>query len=219
MNPNKLKLVPLLAKLPEEELEALAQIMIERDCAKNASVIQAEEHSTSLMFILDGKARVSLASNDGKEVVLSHLDRGDFLGEISLLTGEGRSADVSTLEPCKFAILSQEAFHTHIKSYPGLLLSLSKELAIRLRDASSKIGDLALLDVYRRVARTLQGLASSEEREGTTVHIIDKRPTHQELAAMAGTSREMVTRALKGLEEDGCITIEGKKIEIFSLPA
>ncbi|MCB0333235.1 MAG: cyclic nucleotide-binding domain-containing protein [Bdellovibrionales bacterium] len=219
MNPNKLKLIPLLAELPEDELQALGEIMIERSFPKSASVLQEDEHSTNLMFILDGKARVSLASNDGKEVVLSHLSRGDFFGEISLLTGEGRSADVSTLEPCKFAILSQEAFHSHIRSYPGLLLSLSRELALRLRDASSKIGDLALLDVYRRVARTLQGLATTEEREGKKIHFIEKRPTHQELAAMAGTSREMVTRALKGLEEDGCIVIDGKCIEILSLPA
>jgi CRP/FNR family cyclic AMP-dependent transcriptional regulator len=94
-----------------------------------------------------------------------------------------------------------------------------RELATRLRAASTKIGELALYDVQDRVLRTLTALAKtapSERTEGGVVHTVQKRPTHQELAAMVGATREGVTRALKSLEEEGAIQIDGKTITVLS---
>jgi CRP/FNR family cyclic AMP-dependent transcriptional regulator len=105
-----------------------------------------------------------------------------------------------------------------VNENPGLSFALMKELALRLRAASAKIGDLALYDVYRRVARTLKSMAKPEIENDEEALVIDERPTHQELANMVGTSREMVTRALKGLEEDGCITVESKRIKVIKMP-
>ncbi|MCB0329641.1 MAG: Crp/Fnr family transcriptional regulator [Bdellovibrionales bacterium] len=214
----KYKNIDLFAKLEEEELQALDQILTERHAAKGETIIRADDSSDSMMFLLKGKLRVSLTGSDGKEFVIMHLDQGEFVGEISLLTGEDRSADVGAIEDCTLLVLSRENFMAHTKRHTGLSQALLRELALRLRKTSLKLGELALLDVYRRVATTLRGIAVIDEAAERKVYVVDHRPTHQELSAMVGTSREMVTRALKGLEEDGHIKIEGKRIELYSLP-
>ncbi|MDC0358753.1 Crp/Fnr family transcriptional regulator [Oligoflexia bacterium] len=215
---DELRAIPLLSTLDENELKQLAAVMRKVKAPKGKHVIYAEDEGNSLMFVADGKVKVSLVGEEGKEIVLAHFEQGEFFGEISLLTGEKRSADVIALTNCVLFVLTEHDFQNHISQNFGFTQALLKELALRLRTASEKIGDLALFDVYRRVARTLKSLAVEQEVGGQMVYVIEKRPTHQELAAMVGTSREMVTRALKGLEEDECISIDGKRIELQMLP-
>ena len=215
---DELKKIPLLSALSSEELVRLGTVLREKLIKKNAHIVHEEEPSTSILFLVEGKAKVTLSSTDGKEVILTYLEPGDFFGEIALLTGSTRSANVVANENSKVLILSGEDFNKHITQHPGLSYALARELAFRLRAASMKIGDLALYDVYRRLARTLKTLGKPEENEGETVYIIEKRPTHQEFASLIGTSREMVTRALHDLELNGCIETEDKKIIVKKLP-
>lgn len=218
ISPDELKKIPLLSQLSDNELNQLGTILKDRRAPKGSYIVSHEDSGPSMMFILDGKVKVNLLSRDGKEVVVATLHEGDFFGEIAVLTGEERSANVVAVTECRIFVLQKEDFEDHLLKYPGLARVMLKEMAIRLRQATSKIGDLALYDVYRRVARTLRSIARVENKDGKEIHIIDDRPTHQELASLAGTSREMVTRALKGLEEDRCIIIEGKRIEILKIP-
>ncbi len=214
----RLREIPLLRSLPSEELKNLGLLLKERKASKGNFILYADDPGPSIMFIGQGEVKITLLGNDGKEIVLAHLQKGDFFGEIAVLTGEERSANVVAMDDCELLVLSQEDFERHVLTNSGLALSMLKELAFRLRGAAAKIGDLALFDVYRRVARTLKSLSKEEMLEGEVVHVISRRPTHQELASIVGTSREMVTRALKGLEEDGCIFIDGKQIVIRKLP-
>ncbi|MCB0354681.1 MAG: Crp/Fnr family transcriptional regulator [Bdellovibrionales bacterium] len=214
----KLRLIDLFRELDDEELTALSAVLSEKKVKKNAPIIQASDSTDTIMFLLDGKVRVSLTGDDGREVVLTHIERGGYFGEIALLTGHDRSADVTALSDSTLFVLRRDDFYKHNESYTGFTLALLRELAIRLRETSIRVGDLALLDVYRRVAITLKRLGDEVRQETRSVWVIDKRPTHQELAAMVGTSREMVTRALKSLEEDECIRVDGKKIELIRLP-
>ena len=218
IDPEKLREIPLLGELDEEELRALSAVIVERRVPKGSYIVYAADPGASIMFITRGSAKVSLVSTDGKEIVVANLTRGDFFGEISLLTGEDRSANVVATTDCQLFVLGEDAFREHVLNNHGLSFAMMKELALRLRAAVSKIGDLALYDVYRRVARTLKSIAKETETDGEMRLVIEKRPTHQELASMTGTSREMVTRALKGLEEDGCIVIEDKRIEVLKMP-
>ena len=215
---SELREFPLLTDLDDKELEQLSQRLRSRKATKGTYIMHEDDPGANLMFVSSGKVKISLVSDEGKEVVITHFGAGEFFGEIALLTGEPRSADVVAVESSVLYVLTQEDFNNHILENTGLSRALLQELAIRLKDSSEKIGDLVLFDVYRRVARTLKNIAEEKEVDGDTIHVIAKRPTHQELAAMVGTSREMVTRALKGLEEDGCIAAEGKEIKIFRLP-
>lgn len=216
---HELKKIPLLSLLSDDELRRLCDVLKERRAPKGSFILYADDPGPSLMFIAEGKVKINLVGSDGSEIVLANLHAGDFFGEIAVLTGEDRSANVVALADCKLLVLCKADFEKHVLHNSGLTLALLRELALRLRTASSKIGDLALLDVYRRIARTLQLIAEPQELHGEKVFVIESRPTHQELAAMVGTSREMVSRAFKGLEEDGCIILEGKRVIIKKLPA
>ena len=208
----QLQAIPLLAGLAELELAELGAVLTSRKVKKGNFIVYADDPGPSLMFIHGGSVKISLLSDDGKEIVLSTMGPGEFFGELALLTGEDRSANVIAQEATEVFVLSEEDFNLHILKNNGLSRALLRELAFRLQAATAKIGDLALFDVYRRVARTLKSIGENRETPDGTVSFIEKRPTHQELASMVGTSREMVTRALKGLEEDGCIEMDGKSI-------
>jgi len=214
----ELKRLTFFHELPESELNDLARVLIRRQVKKGSYIMHTSEPGDSVMFVSEGKVRVTLSGEDGREVVLAILGPGGFFGEIALLTGRDRSADVAALTDATLFVLTRRDFENHIKRHSGFVLVLGRELALRLRAASAKIGDLVFLDVYCRVARALKSVAKEEQRAGDKVFVIDTRPTHQELAAMVGTSREMVTRALKKLEDDECIVSEGKKIFLYSLP-
>lgn len=213
-----LKHIHILRDLTSHELASLGSVMIERRFPKGSYIVLSEDPGPSIMFIAEGSVKVTLVSDDGKEVVVAGLSEGEFFGELAVLTGEDRSANVVAATDCRLFALSADSFRQHLAENSGLAFAMMKELALRLRSATAKIGDLALYDVYRRVARTLRSIAQTETVEGKEVLVIDQRPTHQELAALVGTSREMVTRALKGLEEDGCIILSGKRLEVRKMP-
>ncbi len=215
---SELRQIPLLNQLDSAELKKLIEVMRERKAPKGSYIVYAEDSGASMLFLVEGRAKVTLVSDEGKEIVLFNLGEGDFFGELAVLSGEDRSANVVATTDCRLFVLGAEDFRRHVTENNGLALAMMKELALRLRAATAKIGDLALYDVYRRVARTLRSLAAVERVGDAESYRVVDRPTHQELANMAGTSREMVTRALKGLEEDGCITIEGNSILIRKMP-
>lgn len=219
MSKQDLSKIRILKDLSSEEYKHLLSLLKEKSYQKNSTIVAVEETGASMMFILEGSVKVNLFSKEGKEVIITSLGEGDFFGEISLLTNTPRSANVVAQTVCKILVLEEAGFNEHISQYTGLSKAMLRELAHRLRLSSKKIGDLALFDVYRRLARTLRGMGTAQKtEEGKEFFVIESRPTHQELAAISGTSREMVTRALKGLEEDGCIKIIGKRLELYKLP-
>ena len=215
---HELKAIPIFSDLEDAELLELSEKLIERKIPKGSFILYADDPGKSLLFITDGKVKITLSSDDGKEIVIRHFNKGDFFGELALLTNDSRSANVVAMTDCTLLVLPEEAFKQHIEGANGFTKALLSELALRLRASSEKIGDLALFDVYRRVARTLKSIAEEKEIDGKVSWVIEERSTHQELASMVGTSREMVTRALKALEEDGCIVTDGKRIFVEKMP-
>ena len=151
-----------------------------------------------------------LSDENGKEVTLNMQGKGEFFGELALLDESPRSASVMTLEPCKFALISKSDFDVCLTKNPHIALNLIRMLTQRVRVLSENVKNLALLDVYGRVARVL--LNMSQDKDGKK--IIEQRLTHQDIASMVGASREMVSRILKDLSTGGYIKTEGKHITI-----
>ncbi len=210
-----LALLPLLAELSETERNQIAELLMKKQVTRGEAIILAKDSSRTLYFIVDGKVKVSVADSSGKEIILAVLERGEVFGEIALLTGEDRSADVSALEDCLLLQLSHADFAMNQSKLTGFMNALLVLLAHRLRTASLKIADLALLDVSQRLFKTLCALAERRVvSPNVAVFEIANRPTHQELASMIGTSREIITRALKALERDGYLRMTGKSIAL-----
>jgi CRP/FNR family cyclic AMP-dependent transcriptional regulator len=208
------KKIPLFKSFTNSEREKLISSLILREYEKGSAILLSSESNRDIMFIADGTVDVKLVAPNGREVIVARLNTGEFFGEIALLTGSSRTADVNAVEDTMILILRASDFESLLNNIPGLSHSLLVHLAYRVAAASNRIADLALYDVYYRVYRTLKSLAKKDPKSNAL--IVNERPTHKELASMVGTSREMVTRALTKLQEDGVILLDDKQVTILS---
>jgi CRP/FNR family cyclic AMP-dependent transcriptional regulator len=184
-----------------------------RTFPKNTIVVTEGERSDSLYVILSGRVKVFVADEHGKELVLNTEGPGEYFGELALDEGP-RTASVATLEACKLAVIPNEALRAFLASRPEAALALIRGLIGRVRHMTESIKDLALLDVYGRVAKLLLDLA----REVDGRLIVDQRLTHQSIADRVSASREMVSRIMKDLATGGYIVTEDGRIVILRRP-
>lgn len=178
-------------------------------------IIYAGDSPDVLYYIVEGSVTVLIEDEDGHEIVLAYLNKGDFFGEMGLF-GESskRSAWVRTRSECELGEISYSRFRQIAEEDPGILFALASQMAARLRTTSRKVSDLAFLDVTGRVARTLLDLCKQPDAM-THPDGMQIRVTRQEVGRIVGCSREMVGRVLKSLEEQGLIRAKGKTIVVF----
>jgi len=206
--------VSIFSQLSTADISDLVGLVSVKEFVKDTPVLHQMDPGDALYIIVSGKVKVSRYGEDGREIILTTLGPGDFFGEMALLDSEPRSADVTTKEDSLVLLLKRDDFIAHIRKYPSVAVAVLVEMSRRLRRADEKIGNLALLDVYGRVARVLLDISETEGVVTEKGIVIESRPTHQEIAAMIGTSRETVSRVLSDLAKDGYLTIQGKKIVI-----
>jgi len=205
--------VPLFAGLNPEDLEAIAAKANRQHFPKDSILVYEGQQPDSLYIIASGKCKVYVSDEEGRELTLDNLVPGHFFGELAIIDGSPRSATVEAIEKTSVLQITGREFQTYVNNSPRVMMNLLKELAERVRGVNEHIKDLALLDVYGRVARTLLRLA----RDVDGVLITDPI-TQQEIANMVGASREMVSRVLNNLRQDGYITISEKRVTLLSTP-
>jgi CRP/FNR family cyclic AMP-dependent transcriptional regulator len=199
--------------LPEAYLKALAEHGTVRGYPKNAVIVSEGDHSDSLYIVLSGKVKIYLADEEGKELLLNTQGPGEYFGEIILDEGP-RSASVMTLEASKFSVVSKAQFQSFLAENPDTALELIKSLIQRIRGLTKTVGNLALLDVYGRVAHLLLELATDQDG----ILIIAEPLTQQDMASRVGCSREMISRILKDLRAGGYIKMDGDRMVIAKKP-
>lgn len=215
--PNFMKHVPLFGGLTETELQEVTNVSSKKTYRKDAVIFFEEDEGDALFIINKGRVKVAKFSGGGKEFILAILGAGDFFGDMSLLDGQPRSATVVAMEDTEVSIIRRQDFIILIRQNPQIAVKLLEALSLRLREANRKIGNLALLDVYGRLARILMDFAKLEGHKLDNGRISFRRPTHQAIANMIGTSRETVTRTLGDLHKRGYIKLKGKEIIIKGL--
>jgi CRP/FNR family transcriptional regulator/CRP/FNR family cyclic AMP-dependent transcriptional regulator len=193
----------------------LADTTVMRTFPKDNVIILAEDQGDTLFVIQRGRVKVSIVSEDGREVILSSLGPGDFFGDMSLLDDKPRSANVTATEETELLMLRRADFIRMIHNFPKIAIKLLAVLAGRLRKTDRKIEGLALSDVTGRITQTLLQLAEDQGAYTKEGILIRNRPTHQELANMSGTTRETVSRILKRLENQGYISYRGRDLLIL----
>jgi len=192
------------------DLERLGEA---REFRAGAVVVGQDDPGDSLFVLVEGKVKVVLFGKQGREIILTMFKTpGDFFGEMSLLDDEPRSATVVAVERSILFVLSRAAFRAHVEAQPRTALRVLQELSKRLRQADRVIGNLALLDVWGRVAGKLRELARSDGVESEEGVVLRDRPTQSEIAAMVGTSRETVSRAISEFTRRGFIQTTGKRM-------
>ena len=214
MDIHLLKKVPIFSNLDDDDLMKIRKLCVTQHYEKDRLILIEEEAGTTLFLIQKGRVKVSRISEDGREVILSILGPGGFFGELALIDGKTRSASVTAIEDSEALLLHRREFLALLGDYPQIAISLLKELAARIRKSDTQIKSLSLQDAMGRVASTLIMLAedSGKIRQGRV--IISRIPLQQDLANMAGTSRETISRVFRWLEDEGLIEREGRKISI-----
>lgn len=211
--PVDLKGIPLFQGVSAADLGALADRAATRSYPKQAIIINEGDESDSLYLILGGRVKIYLADEHGKELILAIKGPGQYFGEM-VLDEQPRSASVMTLEPAQFAILSRADFRAFLLGHAEVALQLIQNLIRVARGLNRSVRNLAMLDVYGRVARILLELAV--ERDGKLV--ILERLTQKDIAARVGASREMINRILRDLTTGGYVSVQDGRITINKAP-
>ncbi|MFT5090754.1 MAG: CRP/FNR family cyclic AMP-dependent transcriptional regulator [Candidatus Latescibacterota bacterium] len=210
-----LRQIDLFAGLDESELGQLAALLRPVQYKKGAFIVLAEDTGDEFFIIRSGRVKVNIVHEDGREIILSLLGEGEVFGELSLLDGQPRSANVVTLENTELLMLRRDLFIDLVYRYPHIATAMLAELAGRLRKTDMQIEGLALMNVTSRVAKTILNLIMEQGEDREEGVVLERRPTHQELAQMAGTTRETVTRVISRLEREGYISCQGRRIVAF----
>lgn len=196
--------IPIFSMLTEAEAALLSQRANKRRYKRGECLLVQGERSNALFIVLTGKARVVVHDERQREVILSDLQPGESVGEMSLIDNEPHSATVRADTVCDVLVLESPAFARCLAENPPLAYGVMRELVQRLRKADRKIQSLALSDVYGRVATALLDMA---EAPANGPMLIRDRVSRQDLAKMIGASREMVSRVMKEFEKTGFIQV------------
>ncbi len=206
----QLEKIELFAGISKNALSELAGLMKEVSFKRNSIVISQGDHTRSLFIITSGRMKVFATDEEGSQTIFTFLGPGNFFGELSLLDDAPRSASVIAVEDSSALSLSHQNFTTFLGHNPEICPSLFIALTARIRKMDETICTLTSRDIYGRLVQTLYNQASEQE-DGT---LITQRLTHQDLAEMIGSSREMVSRIFKDLKKGDYIRIEKKRVII-----
>lgn len=198
-----LRNVPLFSVLPENQLAVLTSLVSRKSFPRGTTIIATGGTTESLYVIISGRLKVMMSDDEGREVILAILGPNEFFGEMGLLDDHPRSASVVAIEACELLTLAKRDFKKCLADNFEMTMTVVRGLVKRLREADQKIGSLALMDVYGRVARLL--LEMSEIVDGQKV--VTKKLAKQDIAKMIGASREMVSRVMKDLQAGGYIEV------------
>jgi CRP-like cAMP-binding protein len=189
--------------------------MTKRSYQKNNMILMEDEFGDTFFIIASGSIKITRVSEDGREVILAMLGEGEFFGEMSLLDGETRSANAIAIEESDVLILKRHDFLLFLERFPRIAISLLTEMAGRIRKSDQQIESLSLSDAEHRIGITLIRMAEElgTIRQGKVE--ISNLPYQQDIANMAGTSRETVSRMMKILEDKGFIKRSGHSLSIL----
>jgi CRP/FNR family cyclic AMP-dependent transcriptional regulator len=208
-----LKTVPLFSTLSDSDLAAMLPAMQHRTYPARACIVRSGESADGLHVLLTGRARLHLDDGNGHEIIVAEYSAGDVFGEIGLIDASARFADVQAQQPCEILFIPRKAALEWLQRDPVTTLWLLSTVLQRLGEAYRKIGNLALVDVYGRVARVL--LESGRDVKGEWL----VEPGSEQIAAMVGASREMVSRVVKNMINQGLVRRYKRKLIVLDRAA
>ena len=209
MSAEALRTIPLFANVEDNDLAQIAAASTVRTYDKNSIIITEGDTSSSLYVILSGEVKVFVSDEDGRSNVVNRLGPGDYFGELSLIDEEPRSASIEAVSKCRLSILSRAYFFDYLEANPRVAIRLLQGIGQRLRNTTHHAKDLALMDVFGRIANVLLKVAIEEDGRTITPPL-----TQQDIADQVGSSREMVSRILKDLRAGGYVSMDGKRFVI-----
>ena len=212
LTPGDVLRIPHLASLaPSEAAQLVAELVVWSVPARDLIAIEGEP-CRGFFQLLDGRARLYRTGPDGREQIMRLLHPGDTFGEVPVFDGGGNPATIEALEECRVLLIPAAAFRRIIESHPRVALDLLGHFARRLRSFTELVEQISLQTVQQRVARYLYTTAREEGVRTAEGVVIQRTITQQDLAALVGSVREVVSRTMRVLEEDGLVELRRKEI-------
>lgn len=207
--------VAYFAECGPEILAEVSSAVRERRVHAGEIVIGEGDPCEGLFFVVEGRVRVVKISAEGREQVLLILGPGRSFNDVPVFDGGVSPGTVEALEDGKIAVIPGERMRALVECHPAIAIAATRVLASRLRTMTLMVQNLAFRDVVGRVAALIKGCACGEQPLIEGVPRACARITQQELAAMTGSVREVVQRALKTLETAGAIRLGRARIEVL----
>jgi CRP/FNR family transcriptional regulator, cyclic AMP receptor protein len=202
----------LFRDLPPAVIEHLGSYMKTRKVARGTTIFAKGDPGTGLMGVLAGTVKVSVASADGKDIVLNLFHEGEVFGEIALLDGRPRTADATAMSDCELVVIERRDFVPFLSDHPDVMLKFIEILCSRLRRTSEQVQDITFLNLPTRLAKTLLQLTAVEDsatRRKATV-------TQREISQMIGISRESTNKQLRAWAKRGWIRLERGGVNVVA---
>ncbi len=207
-----LKKIALFSSLTTEDLRKVTAKVIIKRFKKNQVILSEENTSEFMYIILEGEVKVAQFTDEGKEIIVTIHQAGEFFGELSLINGKTAPATIITTKDSVTAIISKRDFLSLIFDQKKVLENLLHILSARLREAWKKIQLLNFNNAAQRVKMLFLMLSESYGKETSQGTILNIKLTHKDIADMTGLTRETVTRVLDKWKRGGEIKILKNKL-------
>ncbi|UCF18556.1 MAG: Crp/Fnr family transcriptional regulator [Gemmatimonadota bacterium] len=196
-------------------LQELAPLALCHTYPKNNYLFYQGDPVESVFIVLDGKVKLTMTNEEGREIVLTFVEPGGSFGIVAALDGGGQVGNAVTTTPCRLAKIEAKAWVRWLYRHPATLGVILEQVCVRSREVCERLAQQVLMDVKDRLFHALLTIAESEgecDCGGDSVSFT--RPTHQELAIQIGSSREVVSRALRQILEESDLEEEGRRIRV-----
>ncbi len=219
MNLDKIELlsrVSIFSVLANEELDVVAAKCQWSDYSKGQMVLDEDDSSTDIFFVIDGSVSAKGYSLNGKEVTYTFIRNGEMFGEFAAIDNQARSASIHALENAVIARMSSGDFKSVLHTYPSVGVCFAEHLVQKLRYLTQRIFEFSTMSVSYRLQAELLRYCLDSGIEGNTARI-EPAPTHYEIAARISTHREAVSRQLSMLEASGIVAASRKSIIVLDV--
>jgi len=202
-----LKSIPYFSRLSRDELDSVQKLIFERKVERGDIIVLEGEPAEAIYFVGSGAVKMFRTSVDGKEQVLKIVRPGESFNDVAIFDSGPNLASAQAMGPAIIYGILQRDLHAFLQDHPQIALNVVNVLAAQLRHLTSLVDDLSFKPVVGRVAKILLEYAGNGAGPS-------QRLTQQDMAAIAGTVRELVGRSLKALEADGVIRMDRHRIVI-----
>lgn len=192
--------------LDARQLRQIEQAAERRSYGQGVIIMGQDDDTDYLCVLLSGTVQAYVSDEQGKRIIVNTMTAGQWFGELAMLSGEPRSANVVAVEDCEVMLVQRDAVMQAFEASPAFCCNVIRRLAKKVNDLTEEVSCLALMDVYGRIVRLLE--QDCGDGEG-------RRLTQQDIADRVGSSREMVSRILKDLRIGGYIEIRNRCIHVI----
>ncbi|MEP7215543.1 MAG: Crp/Fnr family transcriptional regulator [Anaerolineaceae bacterium] len=209
--------LPLLARLGEADLQALASRGVLRRFAAGSVIFREGDPGDALHVVVEGEVRITVLSGSGNVATVANVTTGDCFGEFALLDGRPRSATTTAVSATRTFVVTRPDFIDWLSNRPAAALALLETLSLRLRKTDESLADLTFLDLEQRLVKQILRLSTvSQDGNGLRLPI---RATQAELASLLGVSRESVNKQLNAFARKGWLSLARGTITVLDVRA